>query len=196
MAVGGIHRYKMDTQNATLPTRKMHKVFFTILFVSVVSLALYYCIQFHYLKLQVGQAVSATNVFQSAVINYHLRGTPAEILGDIVYVYGYYPPGTAYIPLSSPVGVLLEQDREKTITIMLIRLQKITHAEYGLDIDRWVHEFGNEQTRSSYASFKAERQALGLPLPLFCASPADIVPVQVMSAQPKTQVETPKAEEQ
>jgi hypothetical protein len=118
---------------------------------------------YHLQYLQIGQIHDTFNVYQWAIKDSLACDNPQEILSYLVYVYGYYPPGSKYIPSSSSLNTVIEQGREQTISLIVIVLQNKTHVSFGNDLDQWISTFGDEKTKYSYNSNKNFRKEQHLP---------------------------------
>ena len=130
-----------------------------------VIIAFYYCLQYHYLRdLEVEELYAAFNIYTAGTDALLRSDDPEKIVSALVYTYGYYPAGSKFIRLPSPIATVLEQGREMSILVLLLHLEKITNAGFGYDLDLWVNEFGNEQTQYSYKSFKDYRKSSNLPV--------------------------------
>jgi hypothetical protein len=125
----------------------------------LIIINLYFIFQNHYFQnAQVGGIHDTFNVCNWAIKDSLNSDDPQDIISHLVYVYGYYPPGTRYISSSSPLNDAIEQGRSQTITILLLILQAKTNAGLGSNLDQWVKTFGDEQTQYSYDSHKIYRE--------------------------------------
>ncbi len=159
-------------------------------FAGILSLFLYYFVLYQLLLLQVSQVIDNFEIYHS-IANHGERSTQS-MLGDINYIYGYYPPGSKFMPISSPLAPVLEIGRAQTISLLLLRLQQATGKHYGNDLDQWFNAYAAPRQLDSYHSFKEYREEVGLEPP-FLYVPS--VPAPLLTAQPKTQGETTESEE-
>jgi hypothetical protein len=136
--------------------RRLPLKYFLILLIIV---HLYFIFQNHFFQnAQVGQINDTFKVFNWAIKDSLNSGNPQEIISHLVYIYGYYPPGSKYIPYSSPLNDAIEQGRAQTIILLLLILQDKTSTDLGSNLDQWVNTFGDEQTQYSYNSKKIYRE--------------------------------------
>ena len=134
-----------------------------MLLACIVGFAVILCHQFW--GAQIGELLDSHDVISSMARDSYACECPREITAKLVYAYGYYPPGTKFISRNSPLAEVVERVRWQSIALILLRLEKITHAGHAGNIDKWIDEYSDESTRSSYESFKEHRISNNLPIP-------------------------------
>jgi len=153
----------------------MNKLLYVIPLFFFIGTTIYFSWQYYYLyNLQFGQIEDTFNIYSWALNDLSESSNEIDIVANLVYVYGYYPPGTKYIPSSSPLSNVIEQGRSGTILLLLHLLEKKTKAGFGCDIDKWVTTYGDNETVYCYNTmqeFRKEHELHFLFTPFICPCP-------------------------
>ena len=104
-----------------------------------------------------GEVADSSRVFYWLVNDSRNEDCPQEIVSKLVYVYGYYPPGSKFVFPGSQYSQIIEQNRSIAITSILQTMREKTGCDFDDDIDQWVDAFGTEKTQDRYRSFKEFR---------------------------------------
>lgn len=135
------------------------KLYFLYIFQSLTLLILLYvCFRNWYINIQISEVGDTCNVCSWMINDANTHDVP-DLISKMVYVYGYYPAGSKFVPKSSPLAQIVEQNREATLLLLLQNLKNKTGEDFGDDFDLWIEHYADERTRYSYESMKEYRES-------------------------------------